>query len=250
MDKKSVLLACIAGVILLVVLFTGNSQIASLQAKEQSNAATITRLKGKIEEARQKAAYEPPRELDDEEKDTATYSAKTLGDAVAGYQNAYKDLSAATNREAFDANVKALTACFGESDTSACVPWYSGEKEGVWAFVTDGEFTSTQLGVLWLCRTPDTQELVAYAKGTYDTESGLFFDISYAMTYLGANSVASSGDAPPPVDVGVIDDIAQGISNAEGVPDERELTDEEMGDVWSARQQLKEAMEKEDNNAN
>ena len=130
---------------------------------------------------------------------TKLSSAASAGNKVAELQNKYKSLNAVTNEEAFVANVNEIGAYLSDNDKNKRVEWYSPMLYSVsydWVFNTTYSFTETSIPVLWTCYDSDDR-LLAYTTGVYNANTGLFSDVNYRMTTLGAsykNATDDTGD--------------------------------------------------------
>ena len=250
--EKQKLWAVLCGVLavsIVGVLFIGNAKVSDLRITHSKNQSEISQLEADLAEMKEKLDYVPQVKLDDEEQEQVSHSAAELGDAVAGYQNAYAALSASGDRDAFQANVDALDICFTDTSKSARVPWYSGGRPGTWEFVTDGQFKGVNKEVLWLCKSPEDGALLAYATGVYDSEANLFMDVNFQMSILGNSEIEPTGSGSDPIDQNAVNGLAEELSKVE-TPTERELTEEETTEVKDAQQQLKDLMTKQQNEAN
>lgn len=231
-----------------VVVF-GYGKLSALNVEAARNDSAVATLEREIEGLKKPEETEPEITLGEEEQAVITHSASELGMKVAEYQNVYWNLNASENREAFDVNVAALDACFMETDKTARVPWYSGSLPGVWSFVTNGSFTGDTLGVLWVCKNPDTQDLVAYATATYDSTANAFFDVSYNMSYLGSASVESSGDPgesqTPGIDTGAVNDMVNAIKDSDVETAPEELSEEDFEEGRAGQSALRDLMRQE-----
>lgn len=90
-----------------------------------------------------------------------------------------------------------------------------------WSFESLYSFTESEIKVVWLCKTDDTHELLAYATGIYNVDTGLFSDIQTDVTTLGAHyQVLSSVDG----DIGsggldIPDDIMPTMPSLDDLPE-------------------------------
>lgn len=249
--EKQKLWAVLCGVLavsIVGVLFIGNAKVSDLRITHSKNQSEISQLEADLAEMKEKLDYVPQVKLDEEEQEQVSHSAAELGDAVAGYQNAYAALSASGDRDAFQANVDALDICFTDTSKAARVPWYSGKRPGNWEFVTDGQFKGVNKEVLWLCKSSEDGSLLAYATGVYDSESNLFMDVNFQMSVLGNSEMEPTGEASELIDQNAVNGLAEELSKVE-TPTERELTEEETTEVKDAQQQLKDLMTKQQNEA-
>lgn len=218
-----------------------------LQKQQAANEATISGLEASLEQSDGEPADGKTEEgMTQEEETKALKSATDAGNKVAEYQNAYRDLSARDDREAFDANVNALDALLSENAKNARVPWYQSDLAGTWSFVTDGEFSGDTLGVLWLCQTEDGK-FCAYATGTYEAGTGTFSNIQYRMTTEAADNMPfeNNGQTDDGTNL-TVDDLQDTIDkindvDTSDIPDEAG-TDEERAQNEEARWKLKEQM--------
>lgn len=117
-------------------------------------------------------------------------SCSELGNRVAALQTNYQYLPLTVDNDtAWMDNVNTLDVCFDVNGKNSRVPWYASMNPDVhftWSFQTTYGFSGLQVPVLWLCYDNMTQDLLAYAMSVYDTETGLFSNVSYYMTSLGA----------------------------------------------------------------
>lgn len=154
-------------------------------------------------------------------------SCAELGKRVADLQTNYQYLSPSEDEAAFMDNVNALDICFDEFHKNARVPWYSVSvpetANWTWEFQSTYEFASRRVNVIWLCYENDTENLLAYATGIYDSDTNLFSDIVYIMTSLGADYY--------------YEDPTAGIGNSEsgdvgytGDDDNNDMTDPTVGE--------------------
>lgn len=218
-----------------------------LQRQHAANEATISGLEASLEQSDgEPADGETEEGMTQEEKTEALKSATDAGNKVAEYQNAYRDLSARDDREAFDANVNALDALLSENAKNARVPWYQSDLVGTWSFVTDGEFSGDTLGVLWLCQAEDGK-FCAYATGTYEAETGTFSNIQYRMTTEAADNMPfeNNGQTDDGTNL-TVDDLQDTIDkindvDTSDIPDEAG-TDEERAQNEEAKWKFKEQM--------
>lgn len=218
-----------------------------LQRQQAANEATISGLEASLEQSDgEQAEGETEEGMTQEEETKALKSATDAGNKVAEYQNAYRELSARDDREAFDANVNALDALLSENAKNARVPWYQSDLVGTWSFVTDGEFSGDTLGVLWLCQAEDGK-FCAYATGTYEAETGTFSNIQYRMTTEAADNMPfeNNGQTDDGTNL-TVDDLQDTIDkindvDTSDIPDEAG-TDEERAQNEEGRWKLKEQM--------
>ena len=189
--KWGVALLVLVAAFLGVVLASGILP-SDLKQQYAANEATISSLRASLGDTEQKEADTTP-QMTPEEEETALASASEAGNKIAEYQNAYMTLDSQTDRENFEANRDAIGALLSEGAKNAQVRWYPSELPGTWSFVTDDAFSGDTLGVLWLCRDPESGALRAYATGTYEAEAGTFSNVQYRMTREAAKAVPATG---------------------------------------------------------
>lgn len=189
--KWGVALLVLVAAFLGVVLASGILP-SDLKQQYAANEATISSLRASLGDTEQKEADTTP-QMTPEEEETALASASEAGNKIAEYQNAYMTLNARTDRENFEANRDAIGALLSEGAKNAQVRWYISKLPGTWSFVTDSSFSGDTLGVLWLCRDPESGVLRGYATGTYEATSGLFSNVQYRMTQEAAEAAPATG---------------------------------------------------------
>lgn len=230
--KWGVALLVLVAAFLGVVLASGILP-SGLKQQYAANEATISSLRASLGDMEQK---ETP-QMTPEEEETALASASEAGNKIAEYQNAYMTLDARTDRENFEANRDAIGALLSEGAKTAQVRWYPSELPGTWSFVTDDAFSGDTLGVLWLCRDPESGVLRGYATGTYEATSGLFSNVQYRMTQEAAAPQETGGQPEKEQDV---EDLAEQINEVDtgNIPDQAG-SQEDRDAINQAREQLK-----------
>lgn len=180
------------------VVVMGGMQMSALQETYTANSATIEGLNHQLAEMTTESEATP----DTIEIKKSLMSCKDMGDKIASYQNDYQKYSSIDNEAKRTSITNELSECFDENSTNARVEWYSmgnSSKQWTWKFETNYSFASTSVPVLWTCRMNDTNELLAYTTGTYDTVSGLFKDIKWHNTLVGTSyingTVSERGDS-------------------------------------------------------
>lgn len=235
--KWGVALLVLVAAFLGVVLASGILP-SGLKQQYAANEATISSLRASLGDMEQKEADTTP-QMTPEEEETALASASEAGNKIAEYQNAYMTLDARTDRENFEANRDAIGALLSEGAKTAQVPWYPSELPGTWSFVTDSSFSGDTLGVLWLCRDPESGVLRGYATGTYEATSGLFSNVQYRMTQEAAAAVPAEtgGQEEQTEDV---QSLAEQINEVDtgNIPDQAG-SQEDLDAINQAREQLK-----------
>ena len=92
-------------------------------------------------------------------------------------------------RERMPAMQQSLREAFGE-DTSYAGLWYNGDSALVnykWEFASTFDFTGKTANVVWICRDVDhPNDILAYLKGSYDSESRTFFNLVGRETSIGS----------------------------------------------------------------
>lgn len=239
--KWGVALLVLVAAFLGVVLASGILP-SGLKQQYAANEATISSLRASLGDTEQKEAAEEEDttpQMTPEEEETALASASEAGNKIAEYQNAYMTLDARTDRENFEANRDAIGALLSEGAKTAQVPWYPSELPGTWSFVTDDAFSGDTLGVLWLCRDPESGALRAYATGTYEAEAGTFSNVQYRMTQEAAAAVPAEtgGQEEQTEDV---QSLAEQINDVDtgDIPDQAG-SQEDLDAINQAREQLK-----------
>lgn len=179
-----VLLIC-AG---LCVIAIGNNEVSLFESESLANKAKIAELNQELRTS--EATPDEPKVIK-----RVLMSCKDLGEKVASYQNDYQKYVKGGHENERASISNELDVCFDESDKNACVEWYSmGSTDGkwTWKFETNYSFTATSVPVLWTCRHNDTNELLAYTTGTYNTTSGLFEDVKWQNTSIGQSYINST----------------------------------------------------------
>lgn len=235
--KWGIALLVLVAAFLGVVLASGILP-SDLKQQYAANEATISSLRASLGDTEQKEADTTP-QMTPEEEETALASASEAGNKIAEYQNAYMTLDARTDRENFEANRDAIGALLSEGAKNAQVRWYPSELPGTWSFVTDDAFSGNTLGVLWLCRDPESGALRAYATGTYEAEAGTFSNVQYRMTQEAAAAVPAEtgGQEEQTEDV---QSLAEQINEVDtgNIPDQAG-SQEDLDAINQAREQLK-----------
>ena len=238
--------------LVLVVLFLGTVLASGilpqdLRQQHAANEATISGLRTSLERTEQKEAAEGEEEttpMTPEEEEKALASASEAGNKIAEYQNAYMTLDARTDRENFEANRDAVIAngdamgaLLSDGAKNAKVPWYQSKLPGTWSFMTDGSFSGDTLGVLWLCRDPESGVLRGYATGTYEASTGTFSNVQYRMTQEAAAPQETGGQPEKEQDV---EDLAEKINEVDtsDIPDQAG-SQEDRDAMFRAREQKK-----------
>ena len=233
----------VLGIGFIAMVLVTNIVPSGLRDQQKANAATLNDLEADLAQYEEGDTADPAEGAPTtEEEEAILNSAAEVGNQVAEYQNAYASLDAREDREAYEANVEAMGALLSESAQDARVRWYTSETPGTWRFITNGEFSGDTLGVLWLCENPDDGSLVAYATGTYESESNTFSNIHYALSSEAAanvgyesNGVEDDGDL-------TVDDLPIDEINNVDTSDIPQQSDEELNDIRSAQEQLREKM--------
>lgn len=235
--KWGVALLVLVAAFLGVVLASGILP-SGLKQQYAANEATISSLRASLGDMEQKEADTTP-QMTPEEEETALASASEAGNKIAEYQNAYMTLDSQTDRENFEANPDAIGALLSEGAKNAQVRWYISKLPGTWSFVTDDAFSGDTLGVLWLCRDPESGALRAYATGTYEAEAGTFSNVQYRMTWEAAKAVPAEtgGQEEQTEDV---QSLAEQINEVDtgNIPDQAG-SQEDLDAINQAREQLK-----------
>lgn len=112
-------------------------------------------------------------------------SAATAGQEVASLQNNYVLCIEADKTDDYIANKEAMRKYVDEDSSDV---WYGllkkyGEYE--WTFNSTYSFSETSVPVLWTCKSPRDNILLAYAVGTYVVESDKFTHIECRYTSQG-----------------------------------------------------------------
>lgn len=189
-------------VISVIGIFGINKSNAEFKAKTQENDTLIMSLKSELAAL----TSENSRAESPEAVEVVLKSANTAGMAVAGLQTAYQDcyVNAADGSSVVADNLKknaeALDVYFDDDDKGARVPWFSvtGDNHArlVWSFMTNYTFTSDSVECLWICR-DTSNNMVAFALGTYTASTSLFSDVSYYATAYGNKNYRTPDDPIP-----------------------------------------------------
>lgn len=228
--------------LVLVVLFLGTVLASGilpqdLRQQHAANEATISGLRTSLERTEQKEAAEGEEEttpMTPEEEEKALASASEAGNKAAECQNTYGTV---TDRDAVIANGDAMGALLSDGAKNAQVPWYQSKLPGTWSFMTDGSFSGDTLGVLWLCRDPESGVLRGYATGTYEASTGTFSNVQYRMTQEAAAPQETGGQPEKEQDV---EDLAEKINEVDtsDIPDQAG-SQEDRDAMFRAREQQK-----------
>ena len=110
-------------------------------------------------------------------------------------------------------NAAALDVYFDDDSKGARVPWFSitggNHARLIWSFMTNYTFTDASVECLWTCR-DGSDNLVAFAIGTYTAATNLFSDVKYYATAYG-NKNYRTPDDPVPVYSINLDDGSQPV---------------------------------------
>ncbi len=168
-------------------------------------------------------------------------SAAKQGEALAEVQNRYKSIRP-ENGDALERNVVQAEELLSEDGKDAKVSWYSYTDENldpVWSFQSTYAFESDRLEVVWLCRNSKDNELMAYATGVYDSNTGKFSDVSWHMTSAGIAAIPGEKEGAR----SEIDDMIKKIQEAAPVDeDAANPSNEVRQEQAAARDALKESM--------
>lgn len=132
--------------------------------------------------------------------------------------------------------------------------WYSGKDvDYEWEFQPVYEFKNSSINVTWVCKQKDTNAILSIVSARYDANAGTFNKFSKVITDNGYKYIPSTGDDGTNSTGGTADneDFANAIlkmAEENKVEPGRDVTDEEVkqyDDVQSARDQLKQQMEKD-----
>lgn len=179
-----ILLVCVG----LCVIAIGGNEVSLLESESLANKAKIAELNQELQTS--DATPDEPKVIK-----RALVSCKDLGEKVASYQNDYQKYDKGGHENERMNISNELDVCFGGVDKNACVEWYnmgSADGEWIWKFETNYSFTATSVPVLWTCRHSDTNELLAYTTGTYNTVSGLFEDVKWQNTSIGQSYIGAT----------------------------------------------------------
>ena len=238
-EKKWGIALLALGVLFIAMVLATNLVPSDLRDQQKANAATLNDLEEDLSGYGEDGTSSA---MTAEEEETIRNSAAKAGKQVAEYQNAYADLSATEDLDAYGANVEAMGALLSEEAQDARVRWYDSETPGTWRFITNGEFSGDTLGVLWLCENPDDGSLVAYATGTYQADSNTFSSIHYALSSEAAanrgyesNGVEDDGEL-------TVDDLPIDEINNVDTSDIPQQTEEELNDIRSGQEELREKL--------
>lgn len=197
---RSLRMASVALVIVNLVLaglfvFLGASGADAFEATHLENEVYITDLKAELAELTAKTGDERVEVVDMTKK---LQECTDLGNQVAAYQNKYYDLAKKpdtdeTKETDLKLNVINLRKCFKDGQNKAGNAWYSANPDVIdwkWTFESVYNFTSGMADVLWLCESPETGELLAFATAKYSMADndfrGLQIDLTtYGSTYAG-----------------------------------------------------------------
>lgn len=184
-------IVCFCFVIIgIIVVIFGTNQFNALGQEYDNNKGRIASLENEITQLDE---VEPDAE---EIVEKVLNSCKDAGDEVALYQTNYQKYNAVDDEVDYLQITQSLSDYFDTDSSDFNVEWYNMSNslhEWTWTFETNYSFSSTSVPVLWTCRLNDTNELLAYATGTYDTISGLFKDMKRHNTYVGSSYISSTG---------------------------------------------------------
>lgn len=230
-------------IVLLILVFRYNQQMATVKNTYKENEIKISELNKQVKSLTKKTTKTDEIPVTEEEAEQILYSAKELGEQVANLQNMYHSIDFTTQREAFDTNVNAMDACLAESSKSARVAWYTPNTEGIsatWQFKSTYQFSNASANVIWICMRDNTDEMLAYAVGVYDVEKGLFRDVTYKLTRTGNSYIEVTDSDKEGITYDSLQDLINSLSDVE-LEEHPEVSEEEMDNVHEAQEKLREA---------
>lgn len=177
------------------------------------------------------------------------YSAKTFGDTIAKIQNQKQDPEIDKNED-YKKVCAEMDKMITSKDYKSNNKWYLGENKYEWKFMTDYEFTTDKISVLWLLFDKDSGALLKYVVATYNGITNDFTDFSSNETIMGISSYGVTGltrdqKENGKVDVSAIDDLRAKIKKqsekdkADGKS--AEMTDKEFEEYGKLKEQQYEA---------
>lgn len=175
------------------VILIGQLQIEDLQTQYNANEYVISGLEHDLSNV----TKESQATADTVVINKALVSCEGLGEKVANYQNEYQKYRDEKGEDKRQEIANNLDIYFADDSRNARVEWYSSGNSNdswTWTFESNYSFTATSIPVLWTCRLNDTNALLAYATGTYDTTIGVFSNVHWYNTTVGASLVTATNE--------------------------------------------------------
>lgn len=175
------------------VILIGQLQIEDLQTQYNANEYAISGLEHDLSNV----TKESQATADTVVINKALVSCEGLGEKVANYQNEYQKYSNGKSEDKCKEIANNLDIYFADDSRNARVEWYNSGNSNdswTWTFESNYSFTATSIPVLWTCRLNDTNALLAYATGTYDTTIGVFSNVHWYNTTVGASLVTATNE--------------------------------------------------------
>lgn len=175
------------------VILIGQLQIEDLQTQYNANEYVISGLEHDLSNV----TKESQATADTVVINKALVSCEGLGEKVANYQNEYQKYRDEKGEDKRQEIANNLDIYFADDSRNARVEWYSSGNSNdswTWTFESNYLFTATSIPVLWTCRLNDTNALLAYATGTYDTTIGVFSNVHWYNTTVGASLVTATNE--------------------------------------------------------
>lgn len=237
----AIVLALVFATAFIFTLMGIGKNTAQYEELHTENEIAINELKQKI------GKLDEQKQVEENVIKQALNSASEAGSDVANYQNKYRSLDAKTNESGFMANVNKLDGFFDEASKNARTPWYALSDRGIeyeWEFMSTYSFAADTIDVIWLAKN-HSGDIYAYAIGKYDVLTGLFKNVKWKMTYMGAKYVSPTTTSFEPINP---DKIMNEVENLNDIEVEgREQSDEELQNLREAQEKMRQLQRQQQN---
>lgn len=185
----------IFGSLMGVFLLGSAGFIISANIIHSHNIDTYHMQKAKIEAY--KAQIDDIAKNDSESKETSAKArnfATDAGIAVAKAQSDYAAINPSTQPDSFMKSYDEVKK-YINPEGSKLTPWFGPVPSSVqykWTFLSTYSFSDDKAQVVWVCsQSGDTNNIYAYATGTYNVNDGTFSNVKPYLTNMGSSQIDS-----------------------------------------------------------
>ncbi len=166
-------------------LFYGQNQCKAMDARIVEHQKELSQLESEFSKAE--------KEVTESEVEMVKNNISTLGNKIADSQNQLATLKDGEARQAIFDELKGYF-----SDTLLQIQWYPSElvSNSAWVFESTFDCTTNEIPVIWTLSRPGDGALLSYVCGTYVVDSDEFRNMTVQKTYVGAEAMNPTGDAP------------------------------------------------------
>ena len=246
-DGHPIEIPMIARVIMIVLVVAGFACLAAgdwISSDLESQAATTEQAAAVSEKSSASVqASTSDADLSDDDMSDIVDAAKTAGQQLADYQNAYYAVDS-SDSNAIQVIAEKADALLGDDDKAARSPWFM-VGDARWTFYGPYDASTDGLSMLWLCR--NDEGIAAYATGTYDAQTQKIVNLSCEVTSLGSSYQYTDEGNESEVDE--IRDMSEEIrSYVDSTPDVTPISEEDANAIAEAREEARaQAMEDANN---